>query len=805
MKITKEEREIDAVRDSVQEYFNSLYRPEIKNSENLDKFFETFLQQALDKKLFEELDMDISGENFTSQISKINYQFCQCFFDNAFYLGSNQDVEQAGLDPFDHYMESGWREGRDPSTEFSTTFYLDTYQDVKELGINPFLHWALHGRVEQRMTRPEASQDRNWKDNKSNTLLLSAPVQTYCFYLPQFHKIPENNSWWGQGFTEWTNTKKTSPLFAGHYHPKVPGDIGYYDLSDIATIRRQAEIAKSYGITGFSIYYYWFNGKRLLEKPLDILYENKDIDIKFNICWANENWTRSWDGLEKDILISQNHSIKNDKRIIEDIVHYMRDDRYTRVNGKPLITIYRPDQLPNPKRTVDIWRRICRSNGIGEIYLCATTSFSYQNPEELGFDAQIEFPPNNTSPDPAKIDECLWADNLPERPSIFSLESIANRSITYERESYTRHRGVCPRWDNTARKNERGTIFIDDDPKIFEKWTKNAISDTVKNFTSPSQRLIFINAWNEWAEGAYLEPDSKYGYSYLEAFKSALLESGAKEAELTEGKHNPSEFESFQKLAVVIHAFYIEELENAISQLGTTANSIRFIITCPIERESEARVIVKKLGLKAQIIALENRGRDIRPFFKAVKLAYAEGYKYILKIHLKKSTHRSDGHDWRDSLFRSLFGENMKKALEIFEERPSVGLIGSREHYLSLSVFLASNYEGLTSILKLLNVNLHDYLSCGFFAGTMFYINTEAAYRFVRKLEGAIVFEGEAGQVDGTTAHAIERSFVIFCASNGYNTYDIKTGDLLYETGPGSVQTGSADYRYAKAQDRALK
>jgi len=341
-----------------------------------------------------------------------------------------------------------------------------------------------------------------------------------CFYLPQFHPIPENDEWWGRGFTEWTNVRPAQPQFVGHYQPHVPGELGYYSLLDPAVQRRQIELAKLYGVEGFCFYFYWFAGKRLLETPIERYLNDPTLDLPFCLCWANENWSRRWDGLDSEILIAQQHSPEDDLAFIAHVSRYMRDPRYIRVGGRPLLLVYRPGLLPQPKKTVDLWRDWCRENGYGEIYLAYTQSFESVDPREYGFDAAIEFPPNNTAPPPA-------GDQVtPLRPdfgsAVYDWRALVLRSREYATPPYTLFRGVCPAWDNTARKKNRGAVLLHSSPRGYEEWLGNAVEDTVARFPQPDERLVFINAWNEWAEGAHLEPDAKYGYAYLDATRKAL-------------------------------------------------------------------------------------------------------------------------------------------------------------------------------------------------------------------------------------------------------------------------------------------
>jgi glycosyltransferase involved in cell wall biosynthesis/2-polyprenyl-3-methyl-5-hydroxy-6-metoxy-1,4-benzoquinol methylase/ACT domain-containing protein len=346
------------------------------------------------------------------------------------------------------------------------------------------------------------------------------PVKLICFYLPQFHAIPENNEWWGEGFTEWTNVQPAQPQFEGHYQPHVPGELGYYNLLDPAVQRRQVELAKLYGIEGFCFYFYWFGGKRLLEAPIENYLNDKDLDLPFCLCWANENWSRRWDGLDSEILMAQQHSVEDDLAFIQHVSQYMRDPRYIRINGKPLLLVYRPSLLPSAKETASRWRDWCRVNGLGEIYLAYTQSFEAVDPAKYGFDAAIEFPPNNSAPPNVTDSVTPMGDNFGS--TVYDWRVFVERSEHYKQQPYTLFRSVCPSWDNTARRQNRGTVFLNSTPALYQRWLENAIRDTEAHRPDPDERLIFVNAWNEWAEGAHLEPDARYGYAWLQATRNAL-------------------------------------------------------------------------------------------------------------------------------------------------------------------------------------------------------------------------------------------------------------------------------------------
>jgi O-antigen biosynthesis protein len=351
------------------------------------------------------------------------------------------------------------------------------------------------------------------------------PVRTLAFYLPQFHPFAENDEWWGRGFTEWTNVTRAVPQFAGHYQPHLPGELGFYDLRVPDVQRRQVELAKAAGLGGFVFYFYWFGGKRLMETPIRQYLEHKEFDLPFCLCWANENWSRRWDGLDQELLISQHHSPEDDIAFIEHVAQYMHDPRYIRVGGRPFLLVYRPGLLPDAKATVKRWRDWARANGLGEIYLAYTQSFEKVDPRDYGFDAAVEFPPNNSNP-PSKAGDVTLL-NREFSGHVLDWTHYLERSRRYETPSYRLYRGVTPSWDNEARKPGRGTAFVGSSPDLYQEWLYIAAVDTVRRIEAPDERLVFVNAWNEWAEGAHLEPDRKYGYAWLQATNNALTRANA--------------------------------------------------------------------------------------------------------------------------------------------------------------------------------------------------------------------------------------------------------------------------------------
>lgn len=452
------------------------------------------------------------------------------FFDPVWYVAQYQKKYNVIDNPLSHYLAHGVELSTNPSPQFDTAYYIKTHKDVVKSGMHPFLHYVYQGHKENRACLPSSPSEYESKYSvaeseyiprlPTETPPVEKVVRVIAFYLPQFHAIPENDEWWGKGFTEWTNVKPATPQFEGHYQPHIPDNfLGYYDLHNTAVMHKQIELAKQYGVEGFCFYTYWFSGKRLLETPVDNYLSDPSLDLPFCICWANENWSRRWDGLDSELLIQQHYSPEDDINFIANTAKYLRDPRYIRINNKPILLVYRPNLLPNIKETVLRWRTWCRDNGIGEICLTYPQSFACVAPEEYGFDAACEFPPNNSAPPQISHKIRPLAENF--QSIVYDWRAFVDRSEAYEDPGYTLFRCTTPSWDNTARKKNKGTILHNNCPRLFEKWLTNAFIDTLQRHKTPDEQIVFINAWNEWAEGAHLEPDQRYGYAWLTALRQA--------------------------------------------------------------------------------------------------------------------------------------------------------------------------------------------------------------------------------------------------------------------------------------------
>lgn len=366
---------------------------------------------------------------------------------------------------------------------------------------------------------------------------MSSHIRAIAFHLPQFHPVPENDEWWGQGFTEWTNVTRARPLFPGHYQPHLPADLGFYDLRLPEVRVAQAALAAEYGIHGFCYYHYWFNGRRILERPVNEIVASGEPDFPFCLCWANENWTRRWDGLDNEVLLEQRYSAADDLAHIRALIPYFLDRRYIRVMDRPLFAVYRASKLPDLQRTTDIWRREAERAGLKGLFLVRVESHDQRDdPRELGFDSSLEFHP---------CGQILWDTRLIRRKwwhrhklgtgeaafrdhEICRYADVVESALGETPARYPRIRCVCPGWDNSARRKSGGFILIDSTPQLYERWLAEIVNrQRARAHPEPCsaispESLVFVNAWNEWGEGNHLEPCQKWGRAYLEATRRVL-------------------------------------------------------------------------------------------------------------------------------------------------------------------------------------------------------------------------------------------------------------------------------------------
>jgi len=342
-----------------------------------------------------------------------------------------------------------------------------------------------------------------------------------AFYLPQFHPIPENDAWWGSGFTEWTNVVKAKPMYRGHYQPRLPADLGFYDLRVPETRMAQAELAAEYGIGAFCYWHYWFAGRQVLERPFREVLHAGEPKFPFCLAWANQSWTGIWHGAPDRILIEQTYpGLSDHEAHFRWLLKAFSDERYVTVDGKPLFVLFQPKALPDLKRVADLWRELAHKAGLRGLYLVGNASVTW-NPGDYGFDASV------TTEMPRLIEPASWRvplmrlrweyKRLRRLPTIHPYRDF---HLDYVKESpppVENHPCVLPGWDNTPRSGSNGVVLHDSRPELFQEQLRKALQIAARH--GPDDRIVFIKSWNEWAEGNYLEPDHRYGRQYLEVVR----------------------------------------------------------------------------------------------------------------------------------------------------------------------------------------------------------------------------------------------------------------------------------------------
>lgn len=731
-------------------------------------------------------------------------------FDADWYRDHNPDVHSLGLDPLRHYHRHGGFEGRPASPDFDTGHYLRQHPELAAGRQHPLLHYlethrpqgshasaearsgargeegvqAANQRLFPQLFKGASQVSENRTELTDHHLDGDTRIRAIALYLPQFHPIAENDRWWGKGFTEWTNVSKAVPQFVGHEQPRLPGELGFYDLRLPQVQERQVELARQHGLEAFCFHYYWFSGrKRLLYTPIDQYVANPNIDFPFCICWANENWTRRWDGQENDVLMAQRHEPHDDLEFIEDLAPLLEDHRYLRVDGKPLLIVYRIDILPDARKTAETWREYCRERGIGEIHLVAAQSFGIGDPAPYGFDAAVEFPPHGLQA--RQMEDELEFINPDFAGRVYDYHDVVNTQLAKPAPDYRLYQTVFPSWDNEARKPGRGHIFHRASPAAYRRWLASACQHADRH--SGDGQLVFINAWNEWAEGAYLEPDRHHGYAYLQATQQVLAQFPAPAKDdspraIREMTAAPRQYDT----AVVLHLFYPELWDEISPYLESLEGDYDLYVTIPRDASDQAETVVRGDAPDARIARVSNRGRDIAPFLEVLRGIQAHGYSKVCKIHAKRSVHRGDGDDWRREMLGSLLGSVDKVASirRAFDQNSELGLVGPSGHWLSYTRYWGIHPESPARVKALLEAMGSDASldSINFFAGSMFWCRPEA----LKPLLDNIVwndFEHELGQKDGALGHIIERLIAHACYHAGFSVADTRHPEAPSELG----------------------
>ncbi len=480
------------------------------------------------------------------------YDLLASEFDSDFYRSQFALGSAVPSDCIAHYIREGAALGLDPNKWFSTVGYLDNNEDVRAAGINPFFHYLSQGIDEGRSYELRSSVPTNNPGQAIKTARGFKAEQTFsehlqytspgpdfelldtgiirsraprakllAYYLPQFHAIPENDAWWGLGFTEWRNIIRGQPRYRGHQQPRVPEQLGFYDLNDINVLKKQVELARVAGVYGFCFYYYNFNGRRILEKPIEAILSEKSIDFPFCLMWANENWTRTWDGFDRAVLLQQDYRKEDDAAFVTDVARHFKDTRYIRVNDRPLFFIYRPGQIPMAKERIREWRGLWESVHKERPLIFMVQGFDDVDPRAYELDGAIEFPPHKICANMQPLNPGLELFDPDFSGHVVSYAEAIERSVREAVPEFPLIKTAAPSWDNEARRPGRGMTLQGSTPARYERWLR-ALVEWAQAHPVYGENFVAVNAWNEWAEGAYLEPDVYHGAAYLNSTARAL-------------------------------------------------------------------------------------------------------------------------------------------------------------------------------------------------------------------------------------------------------------------------------------------
>lgn len=637
-------------------------------------------------------------------------------------------------------------------SDFHWQIYINNYEDLIKDGISTkqdaIEHYLMNGILEDRVyNRPiqpikiDDILDAGFQLNYAEGESFNNKPFTLALYFPQYHCIEENDNAWGAGFTEWTNVAKSRPKFDGHNQPRIPRDFGFYNLEyDPLILNKQVKLAKEIGIDGFVFYYYRFGSRVILDKPIKRFLES-DLDFKFALCWANENWTRRWDGLSDEVIVGQNYE-ENYEQISLDLLPYFSDQRYIRLDNKPLFFLYKPDEIPSLADRIQTWNKTLANNNLNGI-----TIFTVNNRQKLYLkndliDGNLNYPPTVNGTISSKIDKPLKYEG-----SIYSYRDFVNVYINKEYEYSNEYHCVAPGWDNSARRKTGYHTMIDDNQLLYAEWLYKTYDKALKT----KRQMLFVNAWNEWGECAYLEPDITRGYQksnchyIINKLKQLTIDNNSND--FLTIKHR-----SFQpKVAYIVHSYHQEFLNEILLRISHTKEDYDLFITVP--RNCDYHYKPFCINPYTKLLHVNNIGRDILPWYEVnCRLDFTQ-YDAVCKLHTKKN---QSGDQIRKNSFKYLVGDEQTIA-------ENIQLIRSGWSMLSpaglLTKFDSPHIGSNLDIMEKLVGKKIDLTQHSFCAGTMFWYDPKIINRMRQFKIEREDFDHEPLPDDGTLAHALERLF----------------------------------------------
>jgi len=573
-------------------------------------------------------------------------------------------------------------------------------------------------------------------------------VKAIAFYIPHFHPgCPEG--------AQWSKVVMAVPRYLGQYQPHFPGELGFYDLRLPEVMRQQIELARQYGIFGFCFLHRWSEGKDRSDLPLSQFLTNAELQMPFCLCWANGG--------------------QDELGFLDSIVPALSDRRYILINGKPLL-IVEANVLADAARTAERWRKRAVEMGMPGLYLVTARSFDQTDPREIGFDAIVEYPMHEINLTDLSPKVPLIDPNFSGR--VHSYPEMVEKQIRLVEPPFVNFKTVVTGWDNEARHPGAGFSFTGATPALYGQWLRCSCDVAMSRL--PGERLIFINAWNDWTNGAHLEPDRRYGYAHLHVTANVLrnYHNDPDARQLVETTN--AAFTRTRNVAIILHCHYEDLIEPLFDRyLSAAADADLFVTTRP-DLSVNGINIIRRHRPNVFIQCVENRGRDIRPFLFALRRVQALGYLLVCKIHTKKASHmgRGLGEQWRQHLIDPLLGSDgsVSRVVRAFSEQSDLGVLAPKGSIMDLRRITANMYNTIW-LNRLLNrmdrPDLIGNYGFQFPAGSMYWFRVAALAGLDDFVLAEDEFEEECGQTDGTLAHAVERLIALFAEQRGYRMGEI--------------------------------
>ena len=616
-----------------------------------------------------------------------------------------------------------------------------------------------------------AAEQPRWSQHEP--LLYSEPnlttaMQLVAFYrsLPDFAAERESNL--GASPSEWALVSKAAPQFEGHYQPHLPGELGFYDSASPEVMARQVTLAKLAGLGGFCFHY--SSSAQHTSGPLALFVGLPALDFPFCICWDDAAPSVS----ESDAALG----------LIADLMPMLTDPRYIRVDGRPVVIVRRAARLPRASETVARWRREFAEQGHGELYLVAAQTAEMEDPRDHGFDAAVEIPTQRFRGE--AITGQMRGLNPGFTGQVYDYRELADEFANAWPQDFVLHKTVSPGWDDTARTSGQGNSFVHSTPAAYASWLKRVLAGTAERY-GQGQQLVFVNAWNAWADGAHLEPDRHYGYAWLNRTREAL----APYAAVGEDDRALQAARPGATSAAIVHLYYPELFPEIASRLSAVADQMDLYFSVRPGTLAACQEMIHKVFPHAVVVSYANHGRDVVPFLRIYGHIQHFGYQAILKLHSKKSVHRTDGDRWRNEIYDALMGTPEIIAQHIARLAPSaaarVGMIGAAGHLLDGKSYWARNKVKASELALRFGCPAEWLDHFNFVAGTMYWFHPDALAPLMSLALTADQFEREQGQVDGTLAHVVERLMGLSCRKAGLILEDSKghtDGSHTYDFAP---------------------